>query len=386
MSPPTILLTGIEASGDALGAGLMRALKARLGPDVRFIGVGGERMAAEGLQSVFDTQELSVLGFLEGLLVWRRARRRADQIVELARREKPDVAVLIDAWGFSSMTGRLLKRALPDLALVKYVAPQLWATRPGRAKRMAESFDHLLSILPFDAPFFEGQPIETHFVGHPVLTRDVSGLDPDRLRGALGIPAGAQILLVLPGSRPAEIERIFPVFEETVARLKSERPALEVVVPPAGPVAETVRARVAAWPFRVHLVEEEGLKADAMAAATVALACSGTVTTELAMAGAPMVVAYRVSALTAILAKMILRVRYATLFNIAADRFVAPEFIQDQMTAENLARAVAERLDDPALRARQVADQYAALDKLGRGGPDPAERSADVVVELLAAR
>jgi lipid-A-disaccharide synthase len=386
MAAPTILLTGIEASGDALGAALMRALKTRLGPDVRFIGVGGAQMAAEGLHSVFDTRELSVLGILEAFVVWRRARRRARQIVELACRERPDVAVLIDAWGFSSMTGRMLKAAMPDLPLVKYVAPQLWATRPGRAKRMAAIFDHLLSILPFDAPYFDGLPIKTTFVGHPVLAQDFSHLDGARLREALDIAPDAQILLVLPGSRPAEIARVMPVFEQAVARLKAERPELEVVVPLAGPVAGTVRDRVAAWPFRAHVVADEDLKRDAMAAATVALACSGTVTTELAMAGVPMIVGYRLSALTVAMVRMIIRVRFATLFNIAADRAVAPEFIQENLTADNLVAALKARLDDPALTARQVQAQYEALARLGRGGSDPAEASAEVVVGLLKGR
>jgi lipid-A-disaccharide synthase len=386
MAAPTILLTGIEASGDALGAALMRALKARLEPDIRFIGAGGERMAAEGLHSLFDTRELSVLGVLEAFVVWRRAHRRARQIVDLAVRERPDVAVLIDAWGFSSMTGRMLKAALPDLPLVKYVAPQLWATRPGRAKRMAAIFDHLLSILPFDAPYFEGLPIKTTFVGHPVLAQDFGQLDGARLRQALHIDPGAQVLLVLPGSRPAEITRVMPAFEEAVARLKADRPDLEVVVPLAGPVSETVRDRVAAWPFRAHVVAEEGLKRDAMAAATVALACSGTVTTELAMAGAPMVVGYRLSALTVAILRRIIRVRFATLFNIAADRAVAPEFIQEDLTADKLVAALEARLDDPALRARQVEAQYQALATLGRGGPDPAEASAEVVAGLLIDR
>ncbi len=364
VSAPTILLTAIEASADAMGAGLMRALKARLGPEIRFVGVGGEAMAAEGLVSAFDTRELSVLGLLEGLLVWRRARRRAGEIVALARRERPDVAVLIDAWGFSSMTGRLLKEAQPNLPLVKYVAPQLWATRPGRARRMAASFDVLLSILPFDAPYFEGLPIETHFVGHPVLAQDFTGLDGQRLRAALGIGRDAQVLLVLPGSRPAEIERVLPVFEQAVARLKAERPGLQVVVSLARPVADAVRARVAAWPFRAHVVSDEDQKRDAMA-------------------GCPMVIGYRLSGLTYAIAKRIVRVRFATLFNIAADRAVAPEFIQHDLTAANLVAAVAERLDEPALRARQVAEQYAALEKLGRGGPDPAQKAAEVIAALL---
>lgn len=385
MTGPCVLLTAIEASGDALGAGLMQALRRRLGPDVRFIGVGGAQMAAQGLASLFDPNELSVLGALEGLMVWRRARRRADQVVDLARRERPDAAVLIDAWGFSSMTGRLLKAALPGLPLVKYVAPQLWATRPGRARRMAESFDHLLSILPFDAPFFEGLPIATTFVGHPVLARDMSHLQPQRLRGKLGIGPQDPVLLVLPGSRPAEIRRVLPVFAQAVARLVRERPGLHVLASAAGPVAAQVAAAAKGWPFRSHLLTDETDKSDAMAAATVAMACSGTVTSELAMAGCPMVVGYKVSALTAAIARRIIKVRHVTLLNIAAGRAVAPEFLQQDCTPDNLARAVGARLDDAGLRTSQIEAQFAALDRLGRGGPDPAEAAAAVVARLALA-
>lgn len=380
---PCILLTAVEASGDALGAGLMRALRARLGPDIRFIGCGGAEMAAEGLQSAFDTSELAIMGFVEGLMAARRADARAAQVVALAQRERPDIAVLIDSWGFSYLTAKRLRRALPALTLVKYVAPQVWATRPGRARVLARTFDHLISILDFDAPFFEREGIAVTKAGHPALARARNGADPARLRARIGAPE-APILLVLPGSRPGEIRRLMDPFEDAVRRLKAERHELEVVVPVAASVSALVSSRIASWPFRAHLIEDERGKADAMAAATLALACSGTVTTELAAAGCPMVVAYRVAPLTAMIARMIIQTRWITLFNIAAGREIAPELIQEDCTGPKLAAALAERLDDAQLRARQVADQFAALDLLGRGGPDPSEAAADAVVGLLA--
>jgi lipid-A-disaccharide synthase len=215
------------------------------------------------------------------------------------------------------------------------------------------------------------------------LARDRSGIDPDRLRGRIGAPT-APILLVLPGSRPGEIRRLMGPFEDAVHRLKSERHELEVVVPVAASVSGLVRSRVASWPFRAHIIEDEQGKADAMAAATVALACSGTVTTELAAAGCPMVVAYKVAPLTAVIARMIIKTRWATLFNIAAGRTIAPELIQGDCTGPRLAAALGERLDDPALRARQRSEQFAALELLGRGGPDPSEAAADAVMRVLA--
>ncbi|MDO8296007.1 MAG: lipid-A-disaccharide synthase [Caulobacter sp.] len=384
--PLTVMLVAAEASGDALGAGLARALKARLGDGVRFVGVGGGRMAAEGVDSPFDIADLSILGLFEAIPAYPRIMRRVADTAALADREQPDVAVLIDSWGFTLRVANALRRRRPDLPLVKYVGPQVWATRPGRAKTLAASVDHLLSIHSFDAPWFEREGLATTFVGNPALAKDFSKADPARLREAIGAAPGEPILLVLPGSRPAEIKLVMPVFEEAVKRLKAERPDLHVVVPVAGTVADTVKARVAGWPFRAHVIEDEALKDDAFVAGTVALACSGTVTTELALAGTPMVVAYRIGAATYAILKLIFKSPWVTMFNIAAKAFVAPEFLQADCTAEKLEKAVAERLDDPALRARQIAAQNAALELMGKGGPDPSEKAADAVLRIVADR
>jgi lipid-A-disaccharide synthase len=234
-----------------------------------------------------------------------------------------------------------------------------------------------------DAPFFEKEGLATTFVGNAGLARDLGGVNPGRLRKVIGAGADDPILLVLPGSRPAEIERVMPVFEDAARRVKADRPDLRIVVPAASTVADLVRARVADWPFEAHLVEDEQSKFDAMAAATLALACSGSVTTELALAGCPMVVGYRIGPITYSILRFMVRTRYITLFNIAAQQAVAPEFIQGDCTGEKLAAALAERLDNADLRARQVAAQNAALLKMGRGGPDPAEKAAEVVVGML---
>jgi len=175
-----------------------------------------------------------------------------------------------------------------------------------------------------------------------------------------------------------------PVFEEAVKRLKADRPDLHIVIPAAGTVVDSVRAKVAGWPFRAHVIEDEQLKDDAFVAGTVALACSGTVTTELALAGTPMVVAYRIGAMTYAILKLIFKSPWVTMFNIAAKAFVAPEFLQAECTAENLEKAIAERLDDPALRERQVAAQNAALELMGKGGPDPSEKAADTLLRIVA--
>ncbi|MDR3512157.1 MAG: lipid-A-disaccharide synthase [Caulobacteraceae bacterium] len=385
--PACVMLVAAEASGDALGAELARALKRRLGADrVRFVGVGGAQMAREGVQSPFDIGELSILGLLEGLMAYPKVVARADETAALAAREKPDIAVLIDSWGFTLRVAKRLRRLDPGLPLVKYVGPQVWASRPGRARTLAQAVDHLLAIHSFDAPYFEKEGLKTTFVGNPSLSRDLSGADGARLRARIGAEPDDPILLLLPGSRPAEIARVMPPFEDAAARLMAERPNLRVVVPAAPTVVEQVRARLAAWPHAAAVVEGEAARFDAMKAATVALACSGTVTTELALAGCPMVVAYRVGAITYALIKPLIRTPFITLLNIAAGRAVAPEMIQKDCNGPALARVLAERLDDPALRARQVADQNDALERMGRGQPDPSERAAEVVAGMLEAR
>lgn len=381
--PLKIMLVAAEASGDNLGAKLAQAIKDKVGAEnVSFVGVGGPRMAEQGVVSPFDIADLSILGWIEGLRAYGRVKRRVAETVELAVREKPDVAVLIDSWGFTIRVAKGLRAALPDLKLVKYVGPQVWASRPGRAKTLAAAVDHLMTLHAFDPPWFEKEGLPTTFVGNPSLAIDFGAADGARFRRDNGLTPDQPLLLILPGSRPAEIERMTPVFEQTARRLKAERPDLAVAVVVADTVSASVKGRIAAWPFRAVLVEGEAAKKDAMKAATVALATSGTVSTELALAGAPMVIAYRLGGLSYALTRPLMTAKHITLFNIAADDRIAPEYLQDEATPEALADAVARRLDDPVLRADQIVRQYAALDRMGRDRPDPSAAAADVVLSV----
>lgn len=383
--PLKIMLVAAEASGDALGAGLAHALRMRLGDDVAFVGVGGPRMAAEGVVSPFDIAELSILGWIEGLKAYGLVKRRVADTVALAKAERPDAVVLIDSWGFTIRVAKALRQVLPGVPLIKYVGPQVWASRPGRAKTLAASVDHLLSLYGFDAPWFEREGLPTTVVGSQALHVDMASADGARFRAARGIAADVPLLLVLPGSRPSEITRMTPVFEATVKRLKAADPALEIAVVAAGTVAADVAGRVAAWPFRAHLVQEAD-KYDAMKAANVALATSGTVSTELALAGAPMVIAYKIDGLSYLLMKNLVTAKHITLFNIAADDRIASEFIQNEATPEKLTEAVGHLLADTRAATDQAARQMAALDLMGRGGPDPSELAADAVLRVIAAK
>ena len=369
-----VMLVAAEASGDALGAGLARALKARLGAEVTFVGIGGPRMAEQGVQSPFDIAELSVLGWIEGLKAYGIVKRRVADTVALGLAGKPDAVVLIDSWGFTIRVAKALREALPDTPLIKYVGPQVWASRPGRAKTLAASVDHLLALYAFDAPWFEREGLATTVVGSQALHVDMSGADPVAFRASRGIAAAAPLLVVLPGSRPSEIKLMTPVYEAAVARLKAAYPALEIAVVAAGTVAADVTGRVATWPFRAHVVGEDQ-KYAAMRAATVS--------TELALAGTPVVVAYRFQPLSYAIMKPFFTGRYATLFNHAADEEIARELIQDDATPGKLAAEVGRLLDDPAARADQAARQTAALDRMGREGRDPSEIAADALLRVI---
>lgn len=208
--PLKVMLVAAEASGDALGAGLAKALRARLGQGVTFVGIGGAKMAEQGVQSPFDIAQLSILGILESLKAYPRAMARLKDTVALAAREKPDVAVLIDSWGFNIRLAHALRRLDPTLPLVKYVAPQVWAYREGRAQALAKAVDLLLSIQPMDKAYFDAAGLQNVFVGNSALAKRFDHADPGRLRAAIGAAASQQILLVLPGSRPSEIERVMP--------------------------------------------------------------------------------------------------------------------------------------------------------------------------------
>jgi lipid-A-disaccharide synthase len=340
-------------------------------------------MAEAGVPSLFDMAEISVFGLLEGLLAIPRVRRRAQEVAMAAAREGADLVVLIDSWGFSWLAARALRRLAPGVRLVKYVAPQVWATRPGRAKALAGLVDHLLVINSFEPPYFEAWGLPTTFVGNPALHMDFSACDPAGFRSRHGIGAEAPVLLVLPGSRPGEVDRLLPPFEDAIRRLKVDHPSLRVVLPVAESVADRVKAAVAGWPFRVHVVEGEEEKREALRAGDLALACSGTVTLEVAQAGVPMVVAYRLGSVTHFVARFLIRTPWVVLFNIAARDFVAPELIQGDCNGPALAREIALRLDDAEFRATQVARQTEALLKMGRGGPDPNEAAATAVLGLI---
>lgn len=383
MSAKRIMVVAAEASGDALGAGLIAELR-RQAPeaDLTFFGVGGARMAEQGVTSPFDISELSILGLLEAVKAYSRVMKRVRETVAYAQSQRPDVVVLVDSWGFTLRVANAIRKVMPHVKLIKYVGPQVWAARPGRAKTLAQSVDLLLALHPMDPPFFEAAGLKTIVVGNPALSIDFRDADPVAFRKQIDL-ADDPLLLVLLGSRPSEIKRLSSLFAETIARMSAEHPNVRLVMPVADTVRELVSACVAEWPVKPLLVYGEADKHSAMQAATLALACSGTVSTELALAGCPMVIAYKVEPLTYWIYRRISTLKHVTMFNIMADKRIAPEFIQDEATVDNLVKALDERIADKALRDRQIAEQFVALDAMGRGQCPPAEKAAAAVLSFL---
>lgn len=383
-APPLVFLVAGEPSGDALGARLMAALKARTGGAVRFAGIGGEGMAAQGLDSLFPMSELSVMGLIEVLPRLPGILRRLGETAREVRRLRPAAVVTIDSPDFCFRLAKRLRGT--GVPLIHYVAPSVWAWRPGRARKIAGFLDHLLALLPFEPPFFEREGLACTFVGHPVVESGADQGDGVAFRARHGIPAEAPLICVLPGSRRSETSRLLPVFARTVAGLRERRPALRAVVPVIGAVADEVAGAVADWPVPTTVVRERAEKYDAFAAAAVALAASGTVALELAMADLPAVIAYRLSPPSAWLARRLIRVPYVSLVNLVLDRPVMPELLQEDCRPERLVAALASLLDDGAARRAQTEAGREALVRLGRGGPSPGERAATVVLDVIAAR
>ena len=339
-----------EQSGDALGARLMIALR-QTRPEVVFSGIGGPLMEAQGLRSLFPMRELAVMGLLEVLpRVFRLRRLLQDAVADVLAR-RPDVLVTIDSPGFTIRMLKLLKNS--GLKRVHYVAPQVWAWREHRVRAYPGLWDRLLCLLPFEPAFFAGHGVPAVFVGHPVLESGADTGDAARFRACHGIAPEAKIVILMPGSRRSEVGKLLPVFGETLARLAAQFPELVPVVPVASVVADSVIAATSAWPVRPIVVTELHEKHDAFAAADVALTKSGTSTLELALAGVPMAVTYRVNPLTAAIVRRLIKVKYVAIVNLLAGQKIVPELLQADSNPARLAGEVARLLDDPVAAAAQ---------------------------------
>lgn len=379
------LLAG-EPSGDRLGGALMRGLR-ELVPDVAFDGIGGPEMTAQGLISRFDMSELSVMGIAEVLPKYFHLRRRIAETAQAVIDTAPDVLITIDSPDFSLRVARAVKSHRP-VRTVHYVAPSVWAWRPGRAAKMARMIDHVLALLPFEPPLMRAAGMECDFVGHPVVAEpQASPAEIAAFRAAHGL-GEAPFLLALPGSRKGEVARLAPVFGAALAHVVRDRPGMRVVVPAAVAVADRLRDVLTGWPAGTVVVDprdyhpEEALahKRAAFAAARAALAASGTVSLELAAAGTPMVVAYDFNWLSwQIISRMAL-VDTVTLVNLVSETRAVPECLGPRCRPGPITRALNGVLAAPGAQTGAMA---LTMERLGRGGEAPGLRAAQAVLNRL---
>ena len=369
-----LFLIAGEPSGDRLGAALMAGLRA-LAPDVAFAGVGGPLMQGQGLVSLFPMEELSVMGIAEVLPKYFALKRRISQCAAAVLEQAPAALITIDSPDFCLRVAGLVKAARPELRTIHYVAPSVWAWRPGRAVKMAKVIDHVLALLPFEPPYMTAAGMSCDFVGHPVVA------EPLASEAERAVFAGeGPLVLALPGSRKGEVARLAPVIGEVLARVKAVHPGVRVALPTVRGVAGVVREVTADWPVRPLIVEEASQKRGAFAAADVALAASGTVSLELAANGCPMVIAYDMHPLTLWLMRRAALIDTVTLVNLVSKTRVVPEFIGARCRADLIAPAVLGLLVDGTGQAPAM---EMTMDRLGRGGDPPGLRAAKSVLSVL---
>ncbi|MEM6577813.1 MAG: lipid-A-disaccharide synthase [Pseudomonadota bacterium] len=383
-----VFLIAGEASGDRLGAALMAGLSSLT--ETEFLGVGGPKMQAEGLTSLFDMEELSVMGLVEILPRYFDLKRRIAQTAQAVIDAQPDVLIGIDSPDFCLRVDKIVK-ASSRIRVVHYVAPTVWAWRPKRAQKMVGVVDQVLALLPFEPPYLERVGIDCDFVGHPVAADPVaSASEVAALREETGL-GDAPAIVVLPGSRRSEVDRMAPIYGEALRSICAAHPDLRVVVPTTASRADQVRMAVQDWPSAPVVLAplgedaaaDEARKRSAFALGKVALATSGTVSLELAAAGTPMVIAYDANWLTMQIYRRMLLIDTITLVNLVSDTRAIPECLADKCRADQIAPAVLQVLEAP--ETQQDVMQL-TMERLGRGGEAPGLRAAKAVLARLPAR
>ena len=374
MGALTFFVIAGEPSGDRLGAALMAGLQT-LHPGVQFQGIGGPMMQAQGLVSLFAMEELSIMGLIEVLPRYFALKRRVTQAAAAALATNPAALITIDSPDFCMRVAAIVKAARPDLRTIHYVAPSVWAWRPGRAAKMARVIDHVLALLPFEPPLMTAAGMSCDFVGHPVVSEPLASVAERAL-----IQGDGPLILALPGSRKAEVTRLAPVIRDVLLRIKADYPTARVALPTVRGVVGLVRDLVADWPITPLIIQDAAMKRGAFAVADVAIAASGTVSLELAANGCPMVIAYDMNPVTLWLMRRAALIDTVTLVNLVSQTRVVPEFIGQRCRADLIAPELLRLLADPAGQDHAMA---LTMQRLGQGGEDPGLRAAKSVLVVI---
>ena len=383
MTKKIFLIAG-EASGDSIGAKLMHSIR-NLNPDVKFFGVGGEKMEALGLKSLFPMSELSLLGFAEIIPhiphLFRRIEEAADYVEEIA----PDALVTIDAPAFNFRVARKLKERNSPIKRIHYVAPSVWAYKPKRAEKIASLYDYLLAILPFEPPHFEKVGLPCSYIGHPIVEEDITGGNGESFRQKNGIYKNAKVMFMMPGSRQSEIKRLLPIFKDAALTLSETVSDLHIVVLATKNFFHDISKSFENFPIKNTILTGQVYKKDAMAASDVALVKSGTGTLEVAIAGIPMVVAYKVNPLSAFTLRRMIQVKYVNIVNLLLDTQVIPELLQEDCNPEFIASSLSSLIESHDARSNQLINTKKALQSLGLGQiPSPSDKAAEIILKQIS--
>ncbi len=377
-----IYLIAGEPSGDLLGSRLMRAMIAK-NPEVEFYGIGGETMQREGLNSLFDISDLAVMGLFEVLPSLPKILKRFSQTVSDIEKIKPDIVITIDSWSFSARIHKLLRRKKLNIPQVHYVAPQVWAWKKKRAKTMYKYIDHLLTLFPYEPKYFTPHKLPTTFVGHPVIESSVLWANGDDFRTRYNVDENARIMSILPGSRHTEVSRLLPVFLDVIKKIKEKYPQFCFVIPTVQTVEDRVKKMVEESGLDIIIVNNESDRHDAFRASEVALAASGTVALELAIVDIPHIIAYKLSAFSAWLARHFLKIQFVNLSNILLGREIIPELLQENCNQEKILYYIDELLKKQSLYERQKEGFIKVKETLGLGEQTPSANACDVIFDLI---
>lgn len=370
-----------EASGDILGAGLVRSLRTRY-PNARFVGIGGDEMIAEGFRSLVPMERLSIMGLVEVLGRIRELFSIRSRLLSYFFATPPDVVIGIDSPDFTLAIERRCREA--GIPSVHYVSPSVWAWRQKRIFKIAKSVDLMLTLLPFEARFYEEHQVPVVFVGHPLADRIPIVPETGKARHELGLDENVPLLALLPGSRAGEVERLGTLFLEAARWIQSKRPDVQLVIPCVNREREAqVRDLIEALDVKLQVTIVRGRSRDVMAASDVVLLASGTATLEAMLLKKPMVVGYRLSSVSYALVSRLVKVPYVSLPNLLAKQPLVPELLQDDATPESLGSAVLERLENQQERDRLI-EAFTELHHTLRQDAD--EKAAQAISQLLEER
>ena len=380
---PLVYIIAGEPSGDFLGGRLMAALIIEKDKQIKFRGVGGQDMTSQGLISLFPMSDLSIMGIMEVVPKIPKLLGRISEVVKDIIDKKPDVVITIDAPDFCFRVAKRLKgRGMP---VVHYVAPTVWAWRKSRAPKISKFFDHIFCLFPFEPPYFESEGLSATFIGHSVIETAANTANGNKFRVAYGISPDAPVIAILPGSRIGEVNRHLPVFKETIIKLQANIPNIELISITTNHISESVKAELIGWPIKSIIIETNSEKYDAMAAANVALAASGTVILELAVVGTPSIVMYQVNALTAFIAKLLVSTKYVSLINILLDQEITPERLAGDCKAEFLVPDVLDLLQSSKAQKKQKSAFKTAIKMLSPlDAQSPSQKAAQTIIELIS--